>query len=200
MKKSIRQLLLAGSAVLGALHGGPTLAGGSDPFIGQIMWVPYNFEPRGWAFCNGQLLSISQNSALFPLLGITYGGDGQETFGLPNMQGRLMVHAGQGAGLGNYTQGQRGGAATHTLTNTEMPSHTHAVNVSTAAATAGAPTGNNQVQAQAAHGHLYSNSPATTVAATATVATGGGQAHSNMMPYTTLNCIIATEGIFPSRN
>src|SRR5215475_4971153 len=100
----------------------------SEPFLGQIMLVPYNFAPRGWAFCNGQLLSISQNTALFSLLGTTYGGNGQTTFALPDLRGRVPLSSGQGPGLSNYNLGQSGGQETVTLTGNQMPAHQHAIN------------------------------------------------------------------------
>lgn len=196
MSSTIRRLLLAGSMVIGSLQGGGAVAGGVEPFMGTIMWVPYNFAPKNWALCDGSLLPIAQNQALFSLLGTTYGGNGVTTFALPNFQGRLLVKEGQGPGLSSYTQGQTGGEAAHTLSINEMPVHTHNVNVSTDPAAAATPTGN--VYAQAASGNLYSAGPPGNMV-TATAPAGGGQPHNNMMPYTTLNCIIALQGIFPSR-
>lgn len=168
------------------------------PFIGEMIWVPYNFAPKGWAFCSGQLLPISQNTALFSLLGTTYGGDGRTTFALPNMQGRVMINAGQGPGLSLYDQGQTGGEATHTLTQNEMPAHSHGFQASTATGTVTTPAGN--LYAASASGKQYGQGPTTAMSANAVAGAGGGQPHNNMMPYGTLNCIIALQGIFPPRN
>ena len=107
---------------------------GDQPFVGEMIWVPFNFAPKGWALCNGQLLPISQNTALFSLLGTQYGGNGTNNFALPDMQGRLMINAGQGAGLSDYVQGESGGEASHTLSQAEMPTHSHAVVASTVTA------------------------------------------------------------------
>ncbi len=198
MKRNIARALVACGAVASMAHTGGAMAGGMDPYIGQMMWVPFNYAPTGWAQCNGQLLSIAQNTALFALLGTTYGGNGTTTFALPDMRGKIMVKDGQGPGLSPYQQGQSGGEASHALTVNEMPTHSHAIAATTAAATAASPTGN--VHAQAAAGNIYSTNPSATVAATALTPTGSGQAHNNMMPYATLNCIIATSGLFPSRS
>jgi microcystin-dependent protein len=168
------------------------------PFIGEMIWVPYNFAPRGWASCDGQLLPISQNTALFSLLGTTYGGDGITTFALPDMQGRVMINAGQGAGLSLYGQGQAGGESAHTLTQNEMPVHSHVFQASTATGTVTTPSGN--LYAASASGKQYGQNPAATMSALSVAGTGGGQPHNNMMPYGTLNCIIALQGIFPARN
>lgn len=170
----------------------------SEPFIGQLMLVPYNFAPRGWAFCNGQLLSIAQNTALFSLLGTTYGGDGITTFALPDLRGRAALSSGQGPGLQNYNLGQVGGTETVTLTVAEMPAHSHLVS-----ATAGDPG-----QARPSNALLANINPAgytgtaanTTMAPSMIQTTGGSQPHNNLSPYLTLNYVIALEGIFPSRN
>lgn len=164
----------------------------SEPFLGQVSIVGFNFAPTGWALCNGQTLPINQNQALFSILGTTYGGDGRTTFSLPNLQGRTPVYVGNG-----ITLGQSGGEATHTLTVSELPSHSHVPNASSAAATAGDPTGN--VWA-AGNKNLYATSSNSSLAATAVANQGGGQAHNNMPPYAVLNFIIALTGIFPSRN
>lgn len=197
MKKQIRRFLVVLGAMLGAIQPGGAWAGGSIPFVGEIMWVPYNFAPTGWALCNGQLLPISQNTALFSLLGTTYGGDGQSTFALPNMQGRVLIKDGQGAGLSLYDLGQTGGEETHTLLESEMPMHTHQIQVDANVATQTSPSGN--VLAQSATGKLYGSAATTTMAPGALVPQGSGQPHNNMMPYTTLNCIIALQGVFPQR-
>ena len=173
-------------------------SGGGSPYLGQIMWVPFNFAPVGWSTCDGQILPIAQNTALFSLLGTTYGGDGRTTFALPNLQGRLLINAGQGAGLSNYVLGQTGGEESHTLTADEIPSHSHAFNTTTSKATLTDPS---QVQlGQPAGNYLYGATATTTMATTMLAKTGGGQAHNNLMPHTTLTCIIAVQGLFPARN
>jgi microcystin-dependent protein len=186
-----------------------------DPFIGQIICVGFNFAPPGWAQCNGQLLSIAQNSALFALLGTTYGGDGRTTFGLPDLRGRAPIGVGQGQGLSNYTQGQMGGTENVTLTAAQIPSHTHATTVAVtvnagAGGTLGSAAGGKALASEAprvpAPPTIYTDAPngATlrpdAATATATVAAvGGNQPHPIMQPYTVMFYIIATQGIFPSR-
>lgn len=197
MDRQIHRLLLTLSVLLGFFQPGSAWAGGSDPFVGEIMWVPYSFAPRGWAQCNGQLLPISQNTALFSLLGTTFGGDGKSTFALPNMQGRLLINAGQGPGLSDYSHGQSGGEEAVTLLQSEIPSHIHSVNVSNTVADQTDPTG--KVFAKAANGALYATSPTATMSPGALSTVGASQPHNNMMPFTTLTCIIALQGVFPSR-
>jgi microcystin-dependent protein len=187
----------------------------SEPFLGQIMLVPYNFAPRGWAFCSGQILSIAQNTALFSLLGTTYGGNGQTTFALPDLRGRVPVSSGQGPGLSNYSLGQVSGTETTTLLITQMPQHTHGVGPLTINAKSG--PGNTRspelaLPAMEASGvtATYSNdgappnitlSPLAISAPPGTIQpTGGNQPFSIVQPYLTLNYCIALEGIFPSRN
>ncbi len=164
----------------------------STPFLGEIKIVSFNFPPKGWAFCNGQLLPISQNQALFSLIGTTYGGDGQTTFALPDLRGRVPFHFGNG-----HTQGERGGEEAHTLNVQELPTHAHAPNGSSAAANAASPAGN--VWASTAGGG-YAASPDTTLNPASITNSGGSQAHQNMAPYLVLNFCIALQGIFPSRN
>jgi microcystin-dependent protein len=164
----------------------------SEPFIGEIKLVSFNYPPRGWALCNGQTLSIAQNQALFSLLGTTYGGDGVQTFQLPNYQARMPMHFGNG-----YSQGQAAGEPAHTLILNEIPSHNHqAVGVTTNATSASA-----SANAWASSGHNpYAASPHTLMNGAALANTGGSQSHDNMAPYLTLNFVIALVGIFPSRN
>jgi microcystin-dependent protein len=162
----------------------------SDPYIGEIRIVAFDFPPRGWAMCNGQLLSIASNQALFSLLGTAYGGNGVTTFALPDLRGRRPVHSGPG-----YALGQSGGTETVTLTSAQMPAHSH-VPRAAAAGTQNAPTGN--VWAPLPGG--YATAPDTTLAAACVTTVGGGQAHENMPPYTTLNFAIATTGVFPSHS
>ena len=171
----------------------------AEPFLGQILMVGFNFAPRGWAYCNGQLLPIAQNTALFSLLGTTYGGNGQTTFALPNLQSRVPIHFGQGAGLSAYSLGETGGQESVTLTTPQMPAHNHtaALNASGGAGSDGSPTGN-----YLADGNQYTSSTNTSMNANAVAIgiAGGTQPHSNIQPYLGLNFIIALEGIFPSRN
>ncbi len=169
----------------------------SEPFLGEIRLFPYNFAPRGWAFCNGQILSIAQNTALFSLLGTTYGGNGQTTFALPDLRGRLAVSSGQGPGLSQYDLGEVGGVENVTLLNTQMPQHTHVLNASNNDATDAAPGGN--VPAVIPSGG-YTSTPSTTMSGQAVGATGGNQPHTIVQPFLTLNYCIALQGIFPSRN
>ena len=183
-----------------------------EPFLGQIQAFGFNFAPRGWAKCEGQLLPISQNSALFSLLGTIYGGDGRTTFALPDLRGRCSIHAGQGPGLSNYQQGQRGGAETTTLNIQNMPAHNHtgAVVVSNANATSNEPStggsigksnvmmGRSQTEVSA-----FNNGTPDTVLNGASVQTnnnGGGQSFNNVQPYLVVNWCIALQGIYPSRN
>jgi microcystin-dependent protein len=164
----------------------------SEPFLGEIKIISWNFPPKGWTFCNGQLLPINQNQALFSILGTTYGGDGRVNFGLPNLQGRSPVHVGNGIALG-----ERGGETTHTLNISEIPAHNHVPVGSSNTASDPSPAGN-----------LWDtdlNKPYNPTANTAMnpqciLATGGNQPHENMSPYLVLNFIIALQGIFPSQN
>jgi microcystin-dependent protein len=163
----------------------------SDPFIGEIKVISFNFPPKGWAFCNGQLLQINQNQALFSILGTTYGGDGRTTFALPNFQARMPIHQGNG-----FTLGEKGGEVAHTLTINEMPAHNHPA---MAAATTTGPSPANSVWAPPGQ-VAYAASPNGTMAAAAISNTGGSQPHNNEAPYLVLNFIIALVGIFPSQN
>lgn len=197
MTSRFARTLIAVGLLLAGMHGAHVCADGYEPFVGQMVWVPYNFAPRGWAFCDGQLLSISQNTALFSLLGTTYGGDGRTSFALPDLRGKLLIGPGQGPGLADYQLGETGGSPTHTLLESEIPVHSHALQATTATADQTTPTA--RLLAQAAAGKLYGTTPTATMAASALDSTGGGQAHNNLMPYGTLNCIIALQGVFPSR-
>ena len=171
----------------------------ADAYISEIKLVPYNFAPRGWAFCHGQILSIAQNTALFSLLGTTYGGNGQTTFALPDLRGRVPIHMGQGPGLSSYIIGQEGGEVSHTLTTAEMPAHNHSVSASADVGTSNSPAGRHPAKAPFALGHVYgtsSNATSNEMIANA----GGSQPHNNQMPYLGLNYCICLEGVFPSRN
>lgn len=170
----------------------------AEPFLGEIKICALNFAPRGWAFCHGQLLPISQYSALFSLLGTNYGGDGRTTFGLPDLRGRIPLGEGSGPGLSNHRLGQRGGAETTTLTANNLPAHTHALNSATAAeGDSNDPAGRLLAQTDA---RSYSDQGPAVASGGATAVTGGGQAANNMQPYLSLNFIIALVGVFPSRS
>jgi microcystin-dependent protein len=173
----------------------------SDPFVAEIRIFPFNFAPKGWAFCNGQLLPISQNTALFSLLGTTYGGDGKSTFALPNMQGNAPMHPGQGPGLSLHDLGETGGSQTVTLLQTEIPSHPHGLMAVNQPGEDPAP-GPTEALARSVGANLYQTSPANLVqlAPQALGPAGGDQPHNNMQPYLTLNFCIARQGIYPPRS
>lgn len=188
-----------------------------DPFLAEIVMFGGNFAPRGWAYCDGQLLSINAYQALFSLLGTTYGGDGRTTFALPDMRGRTPVHQGTGPGLSTYKLGARGGVETVTLTSNQMPSHTHTATVTGGNAvlpvnsTAGSEdsadpaghiltnTGNDVYTSEAATGNYGAAAPVVGTAVTV-LNNGGSQWHTNIQPYLAVNFIIALVGTFPSRN
>jgi microcystin-dependent protein len=167
------------------------------PFLGEIKIVSFGFAPRSWALCNGQLLPINQNQALFSLLGTQYGGNGQTTFALPDLRGQTPIHVGAGFLIGN-----KGGEQAHTVTMSEMPTHVHVAQGNSATADLTDPTGALLASPVAAVGPIYTPNPAGLVAMSpASVSNvGGSQAHINMQPYLTLNFCIALQGIFPSRN
>jgi microcystin-dependent protein len=174
----------------------------AEPFIGQIVLVGFNFAPVGYALCDGQLQSIAQNSALFALLGTQFGGDGQSTFGLPDLRGRAPVHQGNGPGLTPRAIGERGGGETNTLTVAQMPAHSHPLNASSAAGNSASPSASTVLSASSFRGQqsFASGNATQTMATNSLSATGGGQPVSIMQPYRTVNYVIALEGIFPSRN
>jgi microcystin-dependent protein len=176
----------------------------ADPFVAEIRIFPFNFAPRGWAFCDGQILPLSQNTALFSLLGTTYGGNGQSNFALPNMIDSAPMHPDQGPGLSLYDLGQQGGSQFVTLLESEIPSHTHSVQAKGSPPPGNAGTPDPTVHfARSSGGTAYaSQSPPTnlTPMAPQTIApAGGSQPHNNMMPYLTLNFCIALQGVFPPR-
>jgi microcystin-dependent protein len=172
----------------------------ADPFVAEIRIFGFNFAPKGWAFCNGQLLPLSQNTALFALLGTTYGGDGKSTFALPDMQGSVPVHPGQGPGLSLYDLGQTGGSETVTLLESEMPAHTHAMrDHDIDLGELNAPS-NVRSLAQSANASIYTAAAnLTQMNFQALSIAGGSLPHNNMMPYLTLNFCIALQGVFPPR-
>lgn len=171
-----------------------------DGFTGEIRLMAFNFTPRGWLPCDGRLLLINQNQALFALLGTTFGGDGMKTFALPDLRGRVPVHQGQGTGLTHRTFGETGGAETVTLTTAQLPAHTHSLSASAAAGTSATPA-NNVLAADSNGGKDYAaTSDGTALSTTAIGSTGGGQPHENMPPYLALNYFICIYGIFPTRD
>ena len=173
----------------------------SDQFLAEIRIFPFNFAPKGWAFCNGQLLPISQNTALFSLLGTTYGGDGKSTFALPNLQGDAPMQAGQGPGLSLRDLGETGGSETVTLLQSEIPSHTHSLVAATSSSTKSTPAGNSLTRTSSgATPFKAPGSPQVSMSTRAVNGTGGNLPHNNMQPYLTLNFCIALQGIFPPRS
>jgi microcystin-dependent protein len=164
----------------------------AEPFLGEIRVFSFNFAPRGWALCNGQLLPINQNQALFSLLGTTFGGDGRVNFALPDLRGNVPIHVGNGHGLGD-----RGGEQAHTLSIGELPEHRHTVNATTVGASTNVPA-NTLLPAQSTSANLYASAPSIPMLPAGLSNIGGSQAHLNMQPFLTLSCCIALQGIFPS--
>lgn len=165
----------------------------AEPFLGEIRLMSFEFAPKGWALCNGQLLPINQNMALFSLLGTTWGGDGRVNFALPDLRSRVPIHAGSG-----HTLGERGGEQAHTLSTAELPTHTHALQASPATGDTPLPAGNVLADSPS---KLYGPATSLTAIHPASVTTvGGSQAHENMQPYLALSFCIALQGIFPSPN
>jgi len=168
-----------------------------EPFLGEIRLMSFTFPPKGWALCNGQLLAIAQNQALFSLLGTYYGGNGITTFALPDLRNRVPIASGQGSGLANYSVGQAGGEVAHTLTLNEFVSHSHALKGTRADGNLAAPSG----ALPAAGIDTYSQAgPDGAMAATVLTPSGGGQPHENRQPFLTLSYVIALQGIFPSQS
>ena len=170
----------------------------SDCYVAEIRVFGFNFPPRGWAACDGQLLPISQNTALFSLLGTTYGGDGRSTFGLPDLRGRFPVQAGQGPGLSDRSLGELGGEAAVTLTNAQVPAHTHTL-MAALSPTSPSPAGNALAPINGGAVAYRSGAAATPMASSSIGSAGAGQAHENRHPYVALQFCIALQGIFPSR-
>jgi microcystin-dependent protein len=172
----------------------------ADPFVAEIRIFPFNFAPKGWAFCDGQLLPLSQNTALFSLLGTTYGGDGKSNFALPDVQGSAPMHPGQGPGLSLHDLGETGGTQTVTLLDSEMPFHSHGLLASTQPGEDPTPAPS-EALARSVGANLYQTSSANLVplAPTALTPAGGNLPHNNLQPYLTLNFCIALQGVFPPR-
>jgi microcystin-dependent protein len=173
----------------------------ADAFVAEIRMVAFNFAPSGWALCNGQLMPISQNTALFALLGTMYGGDGRSTFALPDLQDRAPSHFGTGPGLSARLEGEESGVPFITLLQSEIPAHNHTVNVVSSPANVSAPAAT-VLLARSKGGFAYApaNSPVTPLAPEALTPAGGDQPHNNMMPYLALTFVIALQGTFPPRN
>ena len=175
----------------------------ADPFVGEIRIVGFNFAPSGWAACDGQLLPISQNTALFSLLGTNFGGNGQTTFGLPNLQARAVMHWQQGPGLSNYNIGQTGGESAVTLNASQMPAHAHGLQGDREGASLNSPNGNLTGNLPSGGGALYAAAlPASppSLAPQAVVTAGNSQPHNNLVPYQTMMFVIALQGIYPPRS
>jgi microcystin-dependent protein len=171
-----------------------------DPFVAEIRIFPFNFSPKGWAFCDGQILPLSQNTALFSLLGTTYGGDGKSNFALPNMQGNAPMHPGQGPGLSLHDLGETSGTETVTLLESEIPSHSHALMAAPTPALLFAPSSTTALSRSAGGpAYIASNAGLVQLSDNAIAPAGGDQPHNNMQPYLTLNFCIALQGVFPPR-
>ena len=173
----------------------------SEPFVGEVRMFAGNFAPRGWAFCDGQLMSVSQNDALFSLLGTIYGGDGRTTFGLPDLRGRIPIHPGTGPGLSARKLGAKAGAENVTLTTQQLGQHSHTFEAVSTNATASAPTTSSTLAASVGYDLYVPNGSVTAMASQAmAVSGGGGQSHTNVMPFLCVNFIMALVGNYPSRN
>jgi microcystin-dependent protein len=173
----------------------------ADPFLAEIRIFPFNFAPKGWAFCDGQILPLSQNTALFSLLGTTYGGDGKSNFALPNVQGNAPMHPGQGPGLSLHDLGETGGSQTVSLLESEIPSHSHAMMASSDSADNFVTAGNMIAKPLGRGNNLFvtTTTPLVAMNDNALAPAGGDQPHNNMQPFLTLNFCIALQGVFPPR-
>ncbi|MDX2282451.1 MAG: tail fiber protein [Saprospiraceae bacterium] len=172
----------------------------TDPFVAEIRIFPFNFAPQGWAFCNGQILPISQNTALFSLLGTTYGGNGLNTFALPDLQGKAPMHPGQGPGLSLHDLGEEGGSETVSLLITEIPAHTHALKAATDPGDTNLPAGNALSRSSGAAIYNAATTPVVAMGINALSIAGNDLPHNNMQPYLTVNFCIALQGIYPPRS
>ena len=171
----------------------------ADPFVAEIRIFPFSFPPKGWAFCNGQLMPISQNTALFSLLGTTYGGNGKSTFALPDLQGSAPMHPSQGPGLSLHDLGETGGSATVTLLESEIPAHSHAMRANTSDPANVKLVNPNASFGISQDGQIYQANNDVFLSPQALGPAGGDQPHNNMQPYLTLNFNIALQGVFPPR-
>lgn len=180
------------------LDASPQQGAAFQGYLGEIMLVAINFAPKSWALCNGQLLPINQNQALFSLLGTTYGGNGQTTFALPDLRGRVVLHQGQGPGLSSRVMGERSGEQAHTLVLTEIPVHTHVARASSAAGTAAVPSNAVVYARNAAQIPQWGTTVDTALAPGAMTSAGSSQPHQNMQPYLCLNYVISLTGVYPS--
>jgi microcystin-dependent protein len=173
----------------------------ADPFVAEIRIFPFNFAPKGWAWCDGQLLPLSQNTALFSLLGTTYGGNGKSNFALPDLQGRAPMHPGQGPGLSLHDLGETGGSETVSLLESEIPAHSHTLMASAAPGNRTNPTGNSFARTSGATPYIpvASAPPLVNLSDQALAPAGGDQPHNNLMPYLTFYFCIALQGVFPPR-
>ena len=197
----MKNLLFACTLLFSGVFSPALKAQASDPFLGQIAFVAFTFPPKNWAECNGQTMLISQNQALFALLGTTYGGDGVTTFKLPDMRGRVLVHNGQAIGGPTaYVMGQTGGSESVTLTTAQMPAHSHSVNAVTAEGNQNIPTNSLPANTKVLDKEYSDATADTTMKPTMIGSTGGNQAHENRPPFISLKCIIALAGVFPSQN
>ncbi len=169
----------------------------SEPFLAEVRIVGFNFAPRGWAFCDGQILPINQNQSLYSLLGTTYGGDGRTSFALPDIRGRVPIHVGQSDGGTEHREGQKSGEETHTLAGNEMPQHTHVLSGTSVAADSTTPQGR---LLGTTSGLYHAPQNLINMGSSSIANVGGGQAHENMQPYIAVNYCIALRGLFPSRN
>lgn len=191
--------IVTGGLLFGTVKEARAEAQSADPFIAEIILFGGNFAPRGWAFCNGQLLAIASNQALFSILGTTYGGDGRTTFALPDLRGRVPLHPGTGPGLTTRQLGEKSGVERHTLSDAEMPSHTHKAKAQQGNGSSENPTGLLPARNPAGIPEYGATADAD-MSAAAIAAAGGSQSHNNMQPYLGVNYIIALVGVFPSRN
>ncbi len=172
----------------------------SNPFVAEIRIFPFNFAPQGWAFCDGQILPLSQNTALFSLLGTTYGGDGKSNFALPNLQGSAPMHPGQGPGLSLHDLGETGGSDSVSLLESELPSHSHPVMAAALLGTAQTPSATlGLARSRGYAAYSPTTTGLTSLSPSAIAPTGGDQPHNNLMPYLTLNFCIALQGVYPPR-
>ncbi|AVP99837.1 phage tail protein [Ahniella affigens] len=171
----------------------------ADPFVAEIRIFPFNFAPRGWAWCDGQLLPLSQNTALFSLLGTTYGGNGKSNFALPDLQGRAPMHPGQGPGLSLHDLGETGGSETVSLLESEMPSHSHGLNVSQADGSSRVPAANQPATGIGVSMYANAGGPIVALNDNSLAPAGGDNPHNNLMPYLTFYFCIALQGVFPPR-